>query len=139
MRKTEIVTIFLDAENRRNWKKWSSFVDSDIEYEPVGFAATRGKRAYVSRMKKAYKELKDWQFEIVNITENKNSVMVEFDGYGHFTGAEDEVQYTNVPLHLKAVCIFEVKNGKIIHIREYLDSQSYKKQLEVSNASGSVQ
>jgi len=55
------------------------------------------------------------------------------------TGTEGEVQYTNAPLHLKAVCIFEVKNGKITHIREYLDSQSYKKQLEVSNASGSVQ
>ncbi len=129
------IKAFLESENRRDWETWSSYVHPDIEHEVVGNEKTiAGKDAYISNMKQIYSELSDWQFDILNILGDDNTVMVEFNGRGHFTGTHENKEYTKVPIHIKAVCIFTLENGKIRKIREFWDPIGYNRQLKNSSA-----
>ncbi len=132
---TEIIKAFLQAENKRDWDTWSSYVHPDIEHEVVGNEkVVRGKDAYISNMKKIYSELYDWHFDILNIFGDNYTVIVEFDGRGHFTGIHENREYTKVPIHIKAVCIFTLEDGKIRKIREFWDPIGYNRQLNSSTS-----
>ena len=129
---TSIIKAFLAAENKRDWETWSSYIHSDIEHEVVGNENfIKGKEAYSAKMKKIYSELSDWHFDILNILGHENIVIVEFDGKGHFTGVHENKKYSQVPIHIKAVCVFSLENGKIRKIREFWDPVGYKRQLKL--------
>ena len=128
-----IVQKFLDAENRRDWFEWANFLHNDVTYEVVGSQdpPVRGKDAYVRKMQQTYTELPDWHFAIVHIQGEAETVFVEFNGHGQFSGTHGGRQFTNVRLRLQAVCVFTM-NGALIHkVREYWDPQGYERQLSV--------
>jgi steroid delta-isomerase-like uncharacterized protein len=130
MTETKIIQTFLDAENKRDWEVWSSFLDPNVTYESVGSdSPVQGKENYLNHMKQAYSELDDWHFTITHLLHKDDIVMVEFDGKGHFTGMYKGKEYINTPLRLQALCIFELQNGLIKTVREYWDPVGYEKQL----------
>lgn len=127
-----IIQAFLDAENKKDWQIWSSFLHPNLEYELVGWGkSVRGKDPYIKHMQEVYAELPDWHFDILHIINKGNVVMVEFDGRGNFIGNYKGKKYNKVPLRLSAVCIFMIENGLIRKIREFWDPIGYEKQLAV--------
>ena len=133
-----IIEAFLVAEHNRDWDTIAKHIDDNIEYQVVGSEKMiKGKIAYLENMNRIYRELLDWKFEIRNIAADHNTVFVEFDGQGHFTGEYKGKVYTDIQLRLPAVCIFTVNNGKIIREREYWDPVSFEKQL-LSNSDSSI-
>ncbi|MBI5064874.1 nuclear transport factor 2 family protein [Candidatus Woesearchaeota archaeon] len=128
---TSIIKAFLDAENKRDWQTWSSFLHPDIEYKLIGSEKIiKGKEAYIRHMQEVYSELSDWYFNIVHLLFKESTVMVEFNGRGHFTGMYQDKKYAKIPLHLSAVCIFVIKDNLIITIQEYWDKTGFEKQLK---------
>ena len=125
-----IVAAFLDAENGRDWDAWAAALDPDIRYRVVGDdAEVRGANAYVAHMRDAYAAIPDWRFRITAIHGDDRTVLVEFDGTGHFTGLVDGRVVREVPLRLAAVCVFELRDGQITAVREYLDVTGRDRQL----------
>ena len=46
-----VIKAFLNAENKRDWSIWSSYVHSDIEHEVVGNEkAIKGKDNYIANV-----------------------------------------------------------------------------------------
>jgi predicted ester cyclase len=127
----EIVTLFLEAENCRDWEEWGKYLHPKVEYQLIGTQnAVEGKENYIGHMKSVYSEIKDWRFQILNILKSVNIVIVELDGSGHFSGIYKNININNAFLKLKAVCIFKIKEGKIYRVREYWDPVGYEKQLD---------
>jgi len=125
---------FLDAENRRDWNLWGSLLHPEVQYQIIGEQeVVRGKEHYVRRMQQAYTALPDWQFYPLHIYGDEQTILVEFDGAGHFVGEHRGRQYEGVPLHLTSVCIFEFRDGLISTVREYLDQAGYERQLSVAD------
>ncbi len=125
-----VIKNFLEAENKRDWTVWSSFLDPLVEYHVVGSETViNGAEKYMSHMQKVYNDLYDWHFEIVNIFGNDRVIMVEFDGKGHFSGEHNGRKYTNAPLHLEAICIFTLNDKKILKVKEYWDPVGYQREL----------
>ena len=83
-------------------------------------------------MKRIYSELYDWHFDILNIFGDDHVVMVEFDGKGHFTGTHKNKEYNQIPIHIQAVCVFTLEDGKIRKIREFWDPVGYENPLKNS-------
>ncbi len=131
MKSKEIIKRFLVAENRRDWVTMAQYVDDSVEYSVVNSVApsTQGKVAYIQKMQETYAELADWRFTIVDIEGSEQSVKAVFDGRGHFTGEYQGDHYANVPLHLRAVCIFKVQDGLITEIRDHWDQAGFESQL----------
>jgi predicted ester cyclase len=126
----EIIKRFLDAENKRDWETWRSCLDSDAVYEQVGTDVhVSGADHYCLYMQQAYAKIPDWQFSITALTDNEDTVMAEFDGSGHYTGRFGDRFINRVPLRLCSVCLFRIKNDKIVFVREYLDQQGFEKQV----------
>jgi limonene-1,2-epoxide hydrolase len=80
-------------------------------------------------MRAAYETILDWRFRITAIHGDDRTVMVEFDGAGHFTGSFHGREIRRVPLRLAAVCVFELAGGRIVAVREYLDVTGRDRQL----------
>jgi steroid delta-isomerase-like uncharacterized protein len=126
----EIMKRFLDAENKRDWEAWKSHLSPDVIYEQVGSdVRVAGADNYCLYMQKAYEKIPDWQFRITTLTGDANTVMAEFDGIGHFTGQYNGRFIDKVPLRLLSVCVFRVKNNRIVFVRDYLDHQGFEKQI----------
>lgn len=129
-----LVRRFLDAENRRDWTEWGQCLHPEVEYEMIGGdPVVRGREHYIQHMQRIYEELSDWKFRIVTITGDETTVTVEFDGTGHFTGRHEAQEYRGAPLRLRAVCVFELREGLIRRGREYFDHRSYEAQLKAAN------
>jgi steroid delta-isomerase-like uncharacterized protein len=127
----ECVRQFLTAENRRDWQQWASFLHTDVTYEVVGSSrVVQGREPYIHHMQQVYAELVDWSFDLLHIVGDDHTVIVEFDGYGHFTGTYEGQLCKDVPLKLNAICVFEIKDDLIHKVREYVDSIGYTRQME---------
>jgi predicted ester cyclase len=125
-----IVKLFLEAENCRDWEGWCKYLHSNVEYQLIGSQnIVKGRKNYLEHMKNVYSEIKDWKFQIINMISSEKTVIVEFEGNGHFSGVHKNVSFDNIFLQLKAVCVFEIKEEKIYRIREYWDPVGYEQQL----------
>jgi len=126
----EIIKGFLDAENKRDWEIWRSHLSPDVVYEQVGSdVRVSGAGSYCLYMQQAYEKIPDWQFSITALAGDQDMVMAEFDGRGHYTGRFEDRFVDKSPLRLLSVCIFRIKNSKIVFVREYLDQQGFEKQI----------
>ena len=122
---------FLEAENKRDWQAWKTFLADDCTYEVIGLPnIVGGKDSYLAKMQRTYTELPDWKFSILEISSNQDTVIVEFVGKGHFMGEYKDHQYESVPLKLQAVCVFKFADGKIQEVREYWDPKGFERQLD---------
>jgi len=129
-----MVRRFLDAENARDWHAWSSYLHPTVTYATVGSTTVvAGREEYVANMQRIYTELPDWAFRLVHIFGDEEVVIVEFDGRGHFSGTYKGVQYVRAPLRLCAVCIFGLRDGLILSVREYVDHVGYERQLQLTS------
>lgn len=126
-----LVQTFLRAENQRAWHQWAALLHPNVTYTVVGSSRPiHGRDQYVAHMQQVYEELADWHFELVHIVGDADAVMVEFAGHGHFTGTHQGQPYTDVSLNLMAVCVFELRDGLIHNVREYVDTLGYAHQLQ---------
>lgn len=126
----DIVKKFLAAENERAWALWEYYLHPEVVYELIGSVnQVKGRENYVSHMKDEYYSIPDWKFDIVNILGDEETVVVEFDGVGHYTGQFHGRICEGAPLRLNAVCIFRFKDNQIAYVREYYDSEGFERQL----------
>ncbi|RPI79903.1 MAG: hypothetical protein EHM45_00915 [Desulfobacteraceae bacterium] len=75
------------------------------------------------------RKFEDWQFRITALTEGENTAMAEFDGSGYYTGRFGERLIDRAPLRLLSVCLFRIKNDKIVFVRDYLGHRGVEKQM----------
>lgn len=129
-----IVKKFLLAENSRDWKAVQQLVHPYISYSIIGSAhKIKGRTNYLKWMQETYQQMPDWRFSIDNLVAEEDVVIVEFNGKGHFSGLYKGKAYEDVPLRLRAVCVFELRDGQIYQEREYWDFQGYERQLNQFN------
>lgn len=66
---------------------------------------------------------------ITALAGNKDLVMTELDGKGPYTGRVGGRFVDKTPLRLLSACVFQIKNGKIVFVRDYLDQQGFERQI----------
>lgn len=130
MNSEEVVREFLDAENNRDWERWKEQVAEDVVYYTVGVGEEiRGRDNYLTEVQEDYRDMPDWSYEIRHLCGQDNTVMVEFDGSGHFTGVFQGERFDSVALKVSAAVVFELEKGKIVRCREYIDTTGFEQQL----------
>ncbi len=130
MESEEIVREFLDAENNRDWNRWKEQVAEDVVYYTVGLGEEiQGRENYLTEVQEDYRDMPDWSYEIRHLCSKDDTVMVEFDGSGHFTGVFQGERFDNVPLKVSAAVVFELENDQIVRCREYIDTTGFEQQL----------
>ena len=132
---SETVRALLEAENARDWEKWKELLHEDMVYYTIGTdERVNGRDNYAARMQEIYQEMPDWTVEVRNLCTagEGETVLCEFVGSGHFTGVIDNQPFSQVPVRLTAVCVYEFVKGRIMLIREYLDPLGFERQLQLS-------
>jgi steroid delta-isomerase-like uncharacterized protein len=137
MTSEEIVREFLDAENSRDWERWKEQVADDVVYYTVGLGEEiTGKENYLTEVQEDYRDMPDWSYEIRHLCDRDNTVMVEFEGSGHFTGVFQGERFDNVSLKVGAAVVFELEGEKIVRCREYIDTTGFEQQLAAARKQG---
>jgi steroid delta-isomerase-like uncharacterized protein len=134
MTSEEVVREFLDAENNRDWERWKEQVAEDVVYYTVGLGEEiRGRDNYLTEVQEDYRDMSDWSYAIRHLCAQENTVMVEFEGSGHFTGVFQGERFDNVPLKVGAAVVFELEDGRITRCREYIDTTGFEQQLAAAH------
>ncbi|MFP4705097.1 MAG: nuclear transport factor 2 family protein, partial [Spirochaetaceae bacterium] len=131
----ETVRALLQAENERDWETWKSLLHEDVVYYTIGTdERINGKENYAERMQDIYQNIPDWTVEIRNLcsASEGETVVCEFVGSGHYTGVIENQTFSQVPVRLTAVCVYEFVKERIMLIREYLDPLGFERQLKLS-------
>lgn len=131
----ETVRALLQAENDRDWETWKGLLHEDMVYYTIGTdERVNGKENYAGRMQDIYQNMPDWTVEIRNLcsASEGETVVCEFVGSGHFTGVVENQTFSQVPVRLTAVCVYEFVKGRIMLIREYLDPLGFERQLQLA-------
>lgn len=102
----EVVTAFLQAENRRDWGLYRSLLADDIEWTPMGDQprVVRGAEKYMLTIRSFYEKEPQASFQIVQLVvdEEEGIAFAELDMGGR-----------------RSVDVFAVRDGRIALEREY--------------------
>ena len=127
---TDILKTFLNAEINKNMESMASCLHDDFILDIVGpNEQIQGKTNFLNVMQKVFKDLKDWNLGVIRMIGNRDSIVVEFDGSGHFAGEFEGKLYSGVPIRSRSICVFDFEVGLIKKCAEYYDSQSFKQQF----------
>jgi steroid delta-isomerase-like uncharacterized protein len=131
---TIVLKKFLNAEIKRDVESMAVCLHEDFILHVVGTSElVQGKLNFLNIMRKVFEQLKDWNLGIIRMIGSGDSIVVEFDGAGHFSGEFEGQQYSSVPIKIQSICVFDFKDGLIKKCAEYYDSWTFKQQLIQDN------
>ncbi|OLD25951.1 MAG: hypothetical protein AUG06_04385 [Actinobacteria bacterium 13_1_20CM_2_65_11] len=116
---------FYDAFNAGDLERSAAQFAADCEYEFVAFGKTRTQRS----RQEVLEGLRNWRgafpdgrVEATNVIVSGNTVVVEWDSHGTWTGAPIRGEPPNGrPFERRGCAVAEVANGKIVRCRDYFD------------------
>jgi ketosteroid isomerase-like protein len=111
-----LVLLFFDAENRRDWVKYTKFLAPDVEwtsYEYPRRRIVRGREEYLKAIKRAYAgRHSTFEIETFVVDEKKGLAVAELSFEGR-----------------RSVDVFELRGGLICREREYFDDSYWLRHI----------
>jgi steroid delta-isomerase-like uncharacterized protein len=120
-----VVREFYDAFNAGDLERSAAQFAPECEYEFVAFGPTatqRSRQEVLEGLRNWRSSFPDGRVEATNVIACGNTVVVEWDSHGTWTGAPIRGEQSNRRSFERRGCaVAEVEDGKIVHCRDYFD------------------
>jgi limonene-1,2-epoxide hydrolase len=108
----DVVREFCEAIHRKDLSRVESLFDEKVVYHNIGAEPALGRDAALAAVKFQFDMFDPISFRIINLVENGNTVLTE---------RVDEVTANGIMAPVPLMGTFEVKEGRIVHWRDYFD------------------
>lgn len=134
-RAAEVAEAYLECFNTRNLDGVRELLHTDYTYTGPDGQTTPGAEAAVAVMEMYAEGFPDARAEIERVHEvSDDCVIVEFVGRGTNTGSFMDGPPTGKPIEVHVCNVLELRDGKILAEREYLNFQTILEQLGLAPA-----
>jgi len=125
---------YSDAWNRRDWARWRELLHPEYTYTGGDGQVQKGPEAGLAMAQMFANAFPDGKGDIQKITAAGDIAIVEFTGRGTHTGDLMGIAPTGRQVSIPVCDILEIRDGKIIAEREYMDMLHMMQQLGVAPA-----
>jgi len=123
---------YSEAWNRRDWAKWRELLHPQYTYTGGDGQVQKGPEAGLAIGQMFASAFPDGKSDIQKITASGDTAIVEFIGSGTHTGDLMGIAPTGRQVTIPVCDILEIRDGKIIAEREYMDMLTMMQQLGVA-------
>ncbi|MGB2694183.1 MAG: ester cyclase [Dehalococcoidia bacterium] len=131
---TSIAREYLEAWNRRDFDKMRSFFHADYSYTGGDGQTQKGAEAGMAPALMFASALPDGKIDIKSIHATGDVAIIEFTGRGTHQGDLMGIAPTGRKIEMPVCDVLEIRDGKIIAEREYMDMMHMMQQLGVVEA-----
>jgi len=125
---------YSDAWNRRDWARWRELFHPQYTYTGGDGQLQKGPEAGMAVGQMFATAFPDGKIDVQKITVAGDTAIVEFTGRGTHTGDLMGIAPTGRQISIPVCDILEIRDGKIIAEREYMDMLHMMQQLGVAPA-----
>ena len=125
---------YLEGWNRRDWARWRELFHPQYTYTGGDGQVQKGPEAGLAMGQMFANAFPDGKGDIQKITASGDTAIVEFIGRGTHTGDLMGIAPTGRQVTVPVCDILEIRDGKIIAEREYMDMLTMMQQLGVAPA-----
>lgn len=129
----QVVLAAIDAFNRQDLEAYWSYHTEDTTSHEVYFPEPLTKADMTKFVPELWHAYPDWHIETVTIIAEDDIVVVENVMTATFINDHGDLKATGKSFRLPEGVVFEMKDGKIHHVRIYLDQKSQEEQLGTDN------
>ena len=123
---------YSDAWNRRDWARWRELFHPQYTYTGGDGQVQKGPEAGMAVGQMFATAFPDGKIDVQKITVTGDTAIVEFTGRGTHTGDLMGIAPTGRQISIPVCDILEIRDGKIIAEREYMDMLTMMQQLGVA-------
>jgi steroid delta-isomerase-like uncharacterized protein len=131
---TAIAREYMDAWNRRDWEKYRSLIGPGYSYTGGDGQRQEGVEAGMGVGQMFASAFPDGKIDIQHIHAAGNIAVVEFVGRGTHKGDLMGIAPTGKPITIPVCDVMEIRDGKVVSEREYMDMAHMMQQLGVMPA-----
>jgi steroid delta-isomerase-like uncharacterized protein len=128
-RNKEAVRKAIDAFNRQDLEAYWSYHTEDTTSHEVYFAEPLSKEEMTKFVPQLWHSYPDWHIETKNMVASGDMVAVENVMTATFVNDHGDTRATGKKFSVREGVFFEMEDGKIKHVRVYLDRKSQEEQL----------
>lgn len=128
-RNKEAVRKAIDAFNRQDIEAYWSYHTEDTTSHEVYFAEPLTKEEMSKFVPQLWHSYPDWYIETKNMVASDDMVAVENVMSATFVNDDGDIKATGKKFSVREGVFFEMEDGKIKHVRVYLDRKSQEEQL----------
>lgn len=128
-RNKETVRKAIDAFNRQDLEAYWSYHTEDTTSHEVYFPKPLTKEEMSKFVPQLWHSYPDWVIETKTMIASGNMVAVENVMSATFINDDGEIKATGKKFSVREGVFFEMEDGKIKHVRVYLDRKSQEEQL----------
>ena len=121
-----------DTWNRRDWARWRELVHPEYTYTGGDGQVRKGPEAGLAISQMFANAFPDGKIDIQKITATGDTAIVEFVGRGTHTGDLMGIAPTGRQVSIPVCEVYELRDGKIIAERQYMDMLVMMQQLGVA-------
>src|SRR3990172_11593177 len=125
---------YSDAWNRRDWAKWRELFHPEYTYTGGDGQVQKGPEAGMAIGQMFATAFPDGRIDVQQISVAGDTAIVEFIGRGTHNGDLMGIAPTGRQLTIPVCDILQIRDGKIIAEREYMDMMHMMQQLGVAPA-----
>jgi len=134
----KIARQFTEAWNRRDWDTYRGLMHDQYSYTGGDGQRQSGPEAGLAVGKMFANAFRDGRIEVKRVQEAGNTAIVEFTGVGTHTGELMGIQPTGRKISIPVCDVIEIRDGKVVAEREYMDMLTMMQQLGVAPAPAST-
>lgn len=128
-RNKETVRKAIDAFNRQDLEAYWSYHTEDTTSHEVYFPEPLKKDEMSKFVPGLWHSYPDWHIETLNMVASGNMVAIENVMSATFVNDDGDIKATGKKFSVREGVFFEMEDGKIKHVRVYLDRKSQEEQL----------
>ena len=134
----QLIIQLLGAVNSHDLQHFAGLLHQDVilESDAIPGSPVHGREAYRQAMQGSINAFPDIRNHIEQIIASGDHVVARWRATGTHLGEFGAIEPTNRQIELNACDVFEVENGKVVHIWVYLDTGSLLRQLGVLPQTG---
>ena len=129
---------YLECFNQRDWGKMRSYLHDSYTYTGGDGQVQQGPEAGLAVAQMFAAAMSDAKVSIKNIMTSGNTAIAEFVGSGTQDGEFMGIPASNRRATMPVCMVVEIKDGKIVAEREYMDMAHIMQQLGVMPASATA-
>jgi steroid delta-isomerase-like uncharacterized protein len=134
----DIAREYMEAWNRRDWKAYREFLDSQYTYTGGDGQTQRGPEAGVAVGQMFATAFPDGRIDVRQVHSAGDTAVVEFTGSGTHSGDLMGIAPTGRRISMPVCDVVTTRGGKIVSEREYMDMAHLMQQLGVMPAATTV-
>jgi steroid delta-isomerase-like uncharacterized protein len=128
-RNKETIRKAIDAFNRQDLEAYWSYHTEDTTSHEVYFAKPLTKEEMSKFVPQLWHSYPDWTIETKNMVASGDMVAIENVMSATFVNDDGDIKATGKKFSVREGVFFEMEDGKIKHVRVYLDRKSQEEQL----------